>query len=464
MSPAIVRIRSGMASGASIGNWRAGLTESTVLRSCVPTFIPDFLPNLTRFGAIALLLAVCFVIAARFRHFWGLTPIAVMVGLFQFPQALLTVGMTVGMLPGVEISSGSVVFFPATLFAVLLIYVLEDEAEARRLIYGVVLANIALAFLIFLAQPLFDIAGATNRLGLNASEAARLARVVIVGSALFFVDAFILIRAFEWFGDRVSRNSWARSLFALGLSMAFDALAFGPVAFGARPKFGTLLLVGLAGKVVAASFYSLVFVFLLPWSRVSGEQGAPEIAKQATGSITFKDRFQDLQKTAVRDALTGVFNRAYFDHELTTQAERALLRDERLLLLLIDLDSFKQVNDTYGHPAGDRVLALFGEALRAVARQNDTVCRYGGEEFAILIAGGPVSIAPGLFERTTEEFGRLWSAATPVFTFGAPRFSIGGAAIPDDARTADALLAAADQRLYASKRAGGNRLTIASPV
>ena len=421
-------------------------------------FSADFIPNLTRLGFIAVLLAVGLVVAARFRQFWGITPIAVMTGFFQVLQTTLAVGLNISVFPGVNFSPGSVVVFPATLFAVLLVYVLEDELEARRLIYGSVLASVTLGFVIFVAQPLFDTPGATNHLGMNAVSAAGLSRIVIIGAGLMAVDAFLLIWAFEWFGERVSRNVLARAQFSLGLCVAFDALAFSFVAFGTRPRFGTILAVDLLGKVIAASFYSFLFVFLLPWSRMSGERDfAPR--EGAPRSITFKDRFRELQKTAVRDAMTGVFNRAYFDHELRAQTERAMLRDDRLLLLLIDLDSFKRINDTWGHPAGDRVLALFGEALRAVARQNDTVCRYGGEEFAILIASGP-SIAPVLFDRTTEEVERLWSAATPRFPFPAPRFSMGGASVPDDARTAEELLAVADHHLYASKRAGGNRLTI----
>lgn len=427
----------------------------------MPSFLPTFLPTLARLGLVALLLAVAFVIAARFRHYWGTTPIAVLAGLFQVPQTLLAITLSVGVFPGVAVSPGSVVFFPATLFAILLVYVLEDEVEARRLIFGILLANLTLALLIFVGQPLFDAAAGGNRLNLDAAAAARITRVLIVGAGLLAVDAFILIRAFEWFGERASRNVLARSMFALTLAMTFDALAFGPVAFGARPQLGTLLLIGLAGKVAAALFYSIIFVFLLPWSRMSGETGPIARPRRPAGSITFKDRYQDLQKEAVRDSLTGVFNRAYFDQELRAQAERALVRGDRLLLLLIDLDSFKKINDTFGHPTGDRVLSLFGEALRTVARQNDTVCRYGGEEFAILIASGPPQIANGLFERTTEEFRRLWRESLPPFPFDAPRFSLGGGSIPEDTRTPEGLLAIADQRLYASKRAGGDRLTVA---
>ena len=425
----------------------------------MPSFSPNFLENLTRLGLIAVLLAVCLVVAARFRHYWGITPIAVMTGLFQALQTALAVGLSLSVFPGVTFSPGSIVVFPATLFAVLLVYVLEDELEARRLIFGSVLANVTLALLIFFFQPFFEEPGVINHLGLDGPGAARLARTVVIGAGLMAVDAFILIRAFEWFGERISRNVLARAQFSLCLCVAFDAMFFSLVAFGARPHFTTILVVDLIGKVSAASFYSLLFVFLLPWSRMTGDRGLTA-RLHVKGSITFKDRFQDLQKVAVRDALTGVFNREYFDHELRTQTERALLREEPLLLLLIDLDSFKKINDTFGHPTGDRVLALIGEALRTVARQNDTVCRYGGEEFAILIASGKDSIGNVLFERTREELDRLWKAAAPPFSFPAPRFSMGGATVPGDARTAEELLAVADHHLYTSKRAGGDQLTV----
>jgi diguanylate cyclase (GGDEF)-like protein len=428
----------------------------------VPSFDPEFIPNLARLSVIVLLLAVCIVVAARFRSFWGITPVAVLVGFFQVLQLALAIGLRINMSPGVAISPGSVVVFPATLFAILLVYVLEDEEEARRLVYGAVLANLALALLIFAGLPVLDSTGASNRLGLDAVGAARLARIVVIGSALFAVDAFILVRAFEWFGERISRNILARAQFALGLCVAFDACAFSAVVFGSWPRFETILVLDLAGKVSAAVLYSLAFVFLLPWSRMSGEPGATGTVRPSTGPITYKDRFEDLQKVAVRDALTGVFNRAYFDHELQAQTTRARLRQDSLLLILIDLDSFKQINDTHGHPAGDRVLSLFGEALRAVARQNDTVCRYGGEEFAILIASGALAISPRLFEKTNEEVARLWNSANPPFSFPAPRFSAGAASFPGDARTPDGLLAVADQRLYTSKHSGGNQLTLTS--
>lgn len=421
---------------------------------------PNFTASLTRLGLMALLLAGCIVVAARFRRFWGIAPIAVLAGLFQVLQLVLVMGTRIEVFPGATISPGAVAVFPATLFAILLVYVLEDEAEARRLVYGILLANVALALVIFSGQPLIDVPDLAGGIRLSSEAAARLCRIIILGSILLAIDALILIRAFEWFGDRVSRIILARALFALSVSLAFDALVLPFAVFGANLRSGSILPMDLIGKVGAAVFYSLAFAFLLPFSGLPASPTGRGRPNRSSGPVTYKDRFRDLQQVAVRDALTGVFNRAYFDHELRIQSDRAQTRSDGLLLLLIDLDQFKRINDTHGHPTGDRVLTLFGELLRAVARQNDTVCRYGGEEFAILIAGSPAAIAPRMFERMIEERNRLWALATPPFPFEAPCFSVGGAALPIDARTGAELLEVADRRLYASKRAGGNQLTL----
>jgi diguanylate cyclase (GGDEF)-like protein len=426
----------------------------------VPTPHPELLLNLGRLGFIAGLLALCFVGAARLRQQWGITPIAVLAGMGQAAQSLLGFGVSVELFNGISINPGSTIFFPATLFAILLVYVLEDEVEAKRLIYGILIANLVFAFLTFLVEPLLSSSATKNRLGVAAPAGPELLLTLLLGSAVLAADAFILIRVFEWFGERVSRNLLARATFALGLAVTFDALVFPLVAFSTRPKFGVILLASVTGKVIAATFYSCAFVALLRLSRNRADLEATMLrSKRLPGSVTYKDRFKELQQVAVRDALTGVFNRAYFDHEITAQTERAVVRGDTLLLLLIDLDSFKKINDTYGHPVGDRVLSLFGEALRNTARQNDTVCRYGGEEFAILISGPP-SITQQVLDRTRDEFQRLWNLATPPLPCEAPKVSAGAAVIPTDATVSHELLSIADGRLYISKRAGGNRLTM----
>ena len=105
-----------------------------------------------------------------------------------------------------------------------------------------------------------------------------------------------------------------------------------------------------------------------------------------TRDATQRRQVQDmLREQTIRDPLTGLFNRRYLDESLERELSRAA-RDKRpLSLLMIDIDSFKKLNDTYGHPAGDEVLRRLGELIRNGARNADLPCRYGGEEFLLCL-------------------------------------------------------------------------------
>ena len=167
-----------------------------------------------------------------------------------------------------------------------------------------------------------------------------------------------------------------------------------------------------------------------------------------------------LSEQANRDPLTGLYNRRYLD----TTLERELARCQReglpLCLMLIDLDHFKQVNDRWGHPAGDEVLRQLADMLASHARLGDVVCRYGGEEFLLLLPGMPLQVALERAERWRQDF----AAATVLFgdlTLHAT-LSIGVAAHPRDGSTAAALIRAADQALYQAKHGGRNRVAAAA--
>lgn len=163
-----------------------------------------------------------------------------------------------------------------------------------------------------------------------------------------------------------------------------------------------------------------------------------------------------LQEMATQDALTGLFNRRYLEDAF----ERELIRAERhhcpVGVIMGDLDHFKAVNDTYGHQAGDSVLREFGRLLRLHARGSDICCRYGGEEFLLILPG----MAEDKACERAEEL-RAAVAATPV-TAGASTIrvtaSFGVASFPRHGRTRDELMAAADNALYAAKESGRNRV------
>lgn len=170
---------------------------------------------------------------------------------------------------------------------------------------------------------------------------------------------------------------------------------------------------------------------------------------------------RELEALSRRDALTGLFNRRVFDETLlaeTTRSRRYLLA---LSLVMLDLDHFKAINDRHGHAAGDTVLKLFAGIARAQTREGDTLCRYGGEEFAVLLAhtplDGALEVARALVATT---------ARTP-FVGGEARLDVtvsaGVARLHASDESGQALLAAADAALYEAKRAGRNQ-ALAAPV
>ncbi|MEL6436415.1 MAG: PleD family two-component system response regulator [Pseudomonadota bacterium] len=161
---------------------------------------------------------------------------------------------------------------------------------------------------------------------------------------------------------------------------------------------------------------------------------------------------------AVTDGLTGLHNRRYLDTHLVTLVERAHKRDRALSLLITDIDHFKTVNDTYGHDAGDDVLREFARRLRASVRGMDLACRYGGEEFVIVMPDTPAPLAQEVAERLCE------GVASQPFKVGDGQeleltTSIGVATLAEDDRADPAaLMRKADQALYAAKDGGRNQV------
>jgi diguanylate cyclase (GGDEF)-like protein len=165
-----------------------------------------------------------------------------------------------------------------------------------------------------------------------------------------------------------------------------------------------------------------------------------------------------LRRMSSYDALTQLHNRAYFEERLIEELLRASRYGRALSVAMLDVDGFKQFNDSYGHPAGDAALRTLAAALRGSARRSDVVARYGGEEFVIILTETRVQEAVAKLDALREEIGRL-SIETPRASWpGKLTVSAGVASWPDDGAWPDELLHAADDRLLAAKRAGRNRV------
>jgi diguanylate cyclase (GGDEF)-like protein len=167
---------------------------------------------------------------------------------------------------------------------------------------------------------------------------------------------------------------------------------------------------------------------------------------------------EQLREQANRDPLTGLYNRRYLDSTLDRELARCKRQGQSLALLMIDVDHFKHINDTYGHQAGDEVLSRLGATLAGMARAEDVACRYGGEEFVLLMPTMPLESAQERAEELRTAFGTL------VVPFGDFRLqatlSIGVAVYPGHGTSAEELVKHADRALYRAKHGGRNRVEV----
>lgn len=180
-------------------------------------------------------------------------------------------------------------------------------------------------------------------------------------------------------------------------------------------------------------------------------------ASQAVNAIRLARAHETTRLGSLRDPLTGVANHGHFQETLYREVTRHGRSGERLVLLMVDLDDFKAVNDRYGHPAGDTVLKAVVARLLASVRDMDTVSRYGGEEFAVVLPQSDAASGHRVAERL-----RAAVAESPL-PAGLPEplrltVSIGLAVYPDDSHSKGGLVECADKALYAAKRTGKNRV------
>jgi diguanylate cyclase (GGDEF)-like protein len=247
--------------------------------------------------------------------------------------------------------------------------------------------------------------------------------------------------------------------------MPLDDATFGPMLTGAdSPAVAedgrTLIVVMRASGVVIGALY-LVRAFGAPLTD-DDRKLADLVAAEAAAAIQNARLYEQTQRLATTDPLTGLANHRFFRESLALEIARADRLGYALGLLMIDVDNFKRVNDTFGHPVGDDVLRDIAQILGSSLRQTDVAARYGGEEFAILL--------PGLGARGVRAVGeklrRAVRALQPLVAEGVGSFpisvSVGGVSAAHPKLNGIDLVRVADSELYEAKRRGRNSVCVAA--
>ncbi len=194
--------------------------------------------------------------------------------------------------------------------------------------------------------------------------------------------------------------------------------------------------------------------------------GGDEVGRLASSVGTMVDELlaerRILERLATTDGLTELWNHRYFQERLRQELNRALRVDEPLAVIMLDLDGFKAFNDTHGHMKGDDVLKKVGHIMRNLVRPYDVPCRYGGEEFTVIVPGSTAEPAREIAERIRRRIAEesFSGAGTQRVSLTA---SFGISSYPSDGHSPGALVMAADTALYAAKRSGGNAVRVYDP-
>lgn len=176
-------------------------------------------------------------------------------------------------------------------------------------------------------------------------------------------------------------------------------------------------------------------------------------------------RYHDLLATRAQiDALTGLHNRSYFEERFAEELAAAHRHGHYLSILMVDIDYFKRINDTHGHPFGDTVLRAVSDAFYDILRASDVVCRYGGEEFVIMLRETSAERAAEVAERLRKRFASLGLSRGGEEVPISASFGIAGTCLMENAEqiAGQELVHRADRALYAAKRAGRNRVEVAA--
>ena len=386
------------------------------------------------------------------RHQLGIGVFIAALGVMHFLETYLAAVFYVELPFGV-ISPGSSVLFSGKLMMILLLYVKEDAAVVRAPIYGLLAGNFLTVGLSFLLRHHQTVGAVPGRIA-DLAFIDEMGWLMLWGTTLLYLDALGIILLYERLG-RVFRKSVALRFFVSGVVvLTFDQIGFFAALHFLNGAPVAVFWGGWVAKMMAACVYAVLITVYLHYSRLSAIPVSPRPIADIFADLTFRERYEDLLDRSGRDALTGIYDRSRLEFEAPRVLSAMLAAGKPLALMIIDADHFKDVNDRFGHLAGDGVLKEIAACLQRTLRSGDRIFRFGGEEFVVLCEDIVPEAGTGRAEalRRAVETEIRRPDGLPVTV------SIGVANSYRDGTTLNALLSAADARLYAAKDAGRNRV------
>lgn len=239
-------------------------------------------------------------------------------------------------------------------------------------------------------------------------------------------------------------------LAALGAYTVASFVANG-FSFLSEEVFWAYTLFGLSFLVTSRRFLEVVGEH----ERLLREKVELEASSQELAAVN-----EALHELSFKDALTGLYNHRFFYHRLSEEIRRAEVTGQPVALLMLDIDFFKEFNDTHGHVKGDMVLKSVADLMRRHCRETDIVCRYGGEEFAVILPGTGAETAGAVGERIRSAIAEHNFPGQETQPGGRITVSLGAAVFPTDAASGGDLVDRADQALYKAKHSGKNKVQL----
>jgi diguanylate cyclase (GGDEF)-like protein len=333
--------------------------------------------------------------------------------------------------------------FSAGIFLVSLFIFVSIEVNERGLY----------TILIGVLLCLFTLALGINRTGHYSAAAGLIVGCMVLG------PWFSILLNLSFLDSDVFRMGYIAASVLLCSFLLSTRVTF----FLALLQLAALLLVSLISPVLTCTTWSSLLGFIGFMSVLSiisnllDRRDLEQIDRQ-TRQLTESET--SLRELSVRDQLTGLFNRRYLDETLEREVHRAARKQLPLGVIMLDIDHFKHVNDTVGHAAGDELLQVLGKLLYKQVRRADIACRYGGEEFVLIMPEASLDVTKERAEQLLEQVKHL-RVEHKNHSLGIITISLGVAAFPNHGSTGEAVLKSADVALYRAKREGRDRVVVA---